>query len=79
MGDVVASSPGEELVITTLAGDLFVHSLATGVRIYRTWVAGAIGVYNAMALKDLDNDGKKELYVAGSLGIHRFIDPGEHL
>jgi hypothetical protein len=38
---------------------------------------GTIGFYNSIAIEDLDDDGKNELYVAGSLGLWRFTQPGE--
>jgi hypothetical protein len=77
IGDVVAGSAGDELVITTLSGDLFVHSIATGQQLFRTYVRGGLGFYNSILIKDLNNDGLCELYIAGSYGIYRFAQPGE--
>lgn len=45
---------------------------------WRTHVPGAIGLYNSILAEDLDTDGLKELSVAGSWGLWRFIQPGEH-
>lgn len=40
---------------------------------YRTRVEGAVGAYNSIAIADLDGMNGNELYVAGSLGVYRFI------
>lgn len=63
--------------MTTLAGDVFVYSAATLTLLDRTHVLGAAGCYNAILIEDLDGDGLNELYIAGSLGLWRFIRPGE--
>lgn len=41
--------------------------------LWHTHVAGAIGFYNSILAADLDSDSKKELYVAGSRGLWRFV------
>jgi len=43
-----------------------------------THVPGSIGFYNSMLAEDLDGDSLKELYVAGSRGLWRFVQPNEH-
>jgi hypothetical protein len=68
--------PVDELIVTTLAGDILVMTDSMQ-EIWRTHVHGAVGCHNAIRVEDLDNDGKKELYVAGSLGLWRFIIPTE--
>lgn len=75
--DLISSNPGDELVVTTIEGDLFVFSVNTGAPLYRTWVAGALGFYNSIVAADLNHNGKKELYLAGSYGLYRFVDPNE--
>ena len=47
-------------------------SLDTRVLRFRTFVGGALGMYNSIVVKDLNADGQKEVYLAGSLGIFRF-------
>ena len=44
---------------------------------WRTHVPGAAGHCNAIRVTDLDGDGRKELYVAGSFGLWRFVRPDE--
>ncbi len=72
---------GDELIVATMSGDLIVYNIDPNTHmlaeVWRTYVTGAIGFYNSIAVEDLDNDGKKELYVAGSLGLWRFVLPGE--
>jgi hypothetical protein len=68
---------GDELVATTLAGDLFVFGLGSSEIVaapkFRTWVPGALGAYNSILIADLDLDvGTPELYVAGSMGIWKW-------
>ena len=63
---------GDELVVATLSGDLIICSAGTMAEIWRTRLHGAIGFSNSMVVDDLDNDNKKELYVAGSFGLVRF-------
>jgi len=46
--------------------------------IWRTHVPGSIGFFNSMLAEDLDDDDLKELYVAGSRGLCRFVLPTEH-
>ena len=76
-GDVVLSNPGDELVVTTVTGDLIVYGLngplGSSPPLYRTWLPGSLGCYNSIILADLDGVGANELYVAGSTGLHRFL------
>ncbi|MBK8976318.1 MAG: hypothetical protein IPM29_10340 [Planctomycetes bacterium] len=77
VGDLIedASCPGDELVVTTLAGDLYVFALdasSIGAPLVHTWVPGSLGAYNAIIIEDLDQDGHSELYVAGSQGIWKW-------
>jgi len=84
LGDLLpgATNQGDELVVTCLSGDLLVLSAGNGggaplfTELYRTWVEGAVGVANSIVIADLDAGAPgKELYVAGSLGIRKFIQP----
>lgn len=81
VGDVLASQAGDELVATTLEGDLFVFAIpSSGMLLptnilFRTWVRGALGVNNSIVVHDFDNDGKKELYASGSQGIWKWRQP----
>ena len=65
------------MIATTLAGDVIVMDASTLNEIWRTQVPGGAGFFNAIQVLDLDDDGFAELYVAGSLGIWRFVQPGE--
>lgn len=67
-----------ELIATTLAGDVIVLNADTLTEIWRTHVPGAAGFFNSIRVADLDNDGRRELYVAGSYGLWRFVQPGEN-
>ncbi|GAB4139895.1 MAG: hypothetical protein Fur0037_06260 [Planctomycetota bacterium] len=62
----------KEVVVTTLAGDVFVLSESNAL-LFRASVPGAAGFYNSILARDLDLDGRKELYIAGSMGLHRFV------
>ena len=81
LGDILQSSahPGEELVVTTLDGDLFVFDISGGtinpIPLLHTWVPAALGAYNGIVIDDLDMDLKKELYVASSQGIWKWRQP----
>jgi hypothetical protein len=80
-GDVLQSVDVDELVVATMSGDVIVYNIAepsaTMQEVWRTHVLGAIGFHNSIAIEDLDDDGKNELYIAGSLGLWRFTQPGE--
>jgi hypothetical protein len=78
----VGTPQRDELVVTTMSGDVIVYAILPGPpvamqEIWRTHVMGAIGFYNSIAIEDLDGDGLNELYIAGSLGLWRFTQPGE--
>ncbi len=49
------------------------HPADTLATVWRTHLPGAIGFYNSIVVDDLDGDGRPELYVAGSLGLWRFL------
>ncbi len=78
IGNVISGSPGDELVATTLEGDVFVFTIpGSGMLgaqhlLHRSWARGALGVNSAMAILDADGDSRNELYVAGSLGIWKW-------
>jgi hypothetical protein len=77
IGDIVGTTD-EELVVSTLAGDLFVFDLSTfpSAPVYRTWVPGGLGLYNSMVIADLDGVAPgPELQVASSLGIRKWRRP----
>jgi hypothetical protein len=77
--DMIPSIPGDELIVSTLSGDLIAFNISPAAggamtEIWRTHVDGNIGHYNSILAEDLNGDGRKELYVAGSLGLWRFKD-----
>ena len=76
VGDILDTVSGDELVVTTLAGDLYVFQLTTNSivtpAIVHTWVPGALGAFNGIVIDDLDWDLRKELYVAGTQGIWKW-------
>ena len=72
VGDVLQGIPGDELVVTTLAGDIIVYDAASMAERWRTHVPGAAGMFSSIRIADLDNDSVNELYVAGSFGLWRF-------
>ncbi|MEO6593940.1 MAG: hypothetical protein ABIP94_04220 [Planctomycetota bacterium] len=67
----------DDVVVTTLAGDVIVFNEALTTELWHTHVPGAVGNYNSIRITDLNSDGFNELYVAGSYGLWRFIQPGE--
>ena len=77
VGDLLPEQgpPEDELVVCTLAGDVIVLDADTLAERWRTHVPGAAGFYNSARIADLDSDGKRELYVAGSFGMWRFNQP----
>jgi hypothetical protein len=77
LADLLAASPGDELIVGTLSGEVIVYTANTMAELWRDRVPGAAGCYNSILAEDLDGDGLKELYVAGSLGLWRFVQPGE--
>jgi hypothetical protein len=70
-------APGDELVVGTVSGDLVVFAADSMAELWRSHVHGGIGCYNSLRAEDLDGDGLRELYVAGSYGLWRFVQPGE--
>jgi len=74
VGDVLQGSayPGEELVATTLSGEIIIYNAFSLMEIWRTHVTGAAGMFNSILVEDLNHDGVNELYVGGSWGIWRF-------
>lgn len=74
LADLLPAVPGVELIVTTVAGDLFVYDVSTSpwTQLFRTWVPGSLGCYNSILVRDLDQDSIPELYVASSMGIYRF-------
>ena len=77
LANLLSAPTGDELVVTTMAGDVFVYAAATMQRLDRTRVLGSAGFYNSILVEDLDSDGVQELYVAGALGLWRFTQSGE--
>jgi hypothetical protein len=76
LGDLLPT-PGDELVVATLSGDLIFYTANTMSELWRTHVPGAVGCYNSLQVANLDNDAFMELYVGGSGGLWRFVQPGE--
>jgi hypothetical protein len=85
LADLLAASPQhpefdcDELIVGTLSGDIIVYNADSMVELWRTHVHGAAGCYNSLRAEDLNGDGLKELYVAGSYGLWRFVQPGEQI
>ncbi|MGE3172050.1 MAG: hypothetical protein AB7O97_05440, partial [Planctomycetota bacterium] len=69
--------PRDVLVVGALDGHLLIYeTLPTGGLgnlLYATQVEGSVGNYNSIVFADLDQDGENELYVAGSLGLRRWV------
>ena len=80
LADVIQEPPltpsEDELVVATLSGDLIVFKPSTMAELMRTFVPGGIGCYNALRAENLGGASGKELYVAGSCGLWRFIQLG---
>ena len=74
LAELLPGSPGQELIVGTLSGDLIVYQADTMQELWRTHVPGAVGFNNSIVVADLDNDPLQlpELYVAGSWGLWRF-------
>lgn len=66
----------DELIVTALAGDVFVLNADTLTELWHANVPGGVGFHNAIRVADLDGDAFQELYVAGSYGIWRFTQSG---
>jgi len=76
LGDILPDQVhvGDELVVGTLSGDIFILDPTSLVELWRTHVIGAAGMPNAIRIADLDAQVPgNELYVAGSWGLWRFI------
>jgi hypothetical protein len=75
VGNVLPEPVGQpardELVVGTLSGDIIIYDADSMVEIWRTFIPGAVGMFNSIVLADLDQNGDDELYLAGSWGIHR--------
>lgn len=67
---------GDEVVVVTLGGDLFVFDESLASLQFRTQVPGSLGVHGGMRALDIDGDDALELYVGGSFGVWRFVRPG---
>jgi hypothetical protein len=79
LGDLLGG-PEEELVVTTMSGDLFVYSVGasslSAAPAFRTWFGGAGGAYGSLFIGDLDPTATgSELYLAGSIGIRKWRRP----
>jgi hypothetical protein len=76
LGDILDTVPGSELVVTTLAGDLYVFQLTASSIVtpaaVHTWVDGALGAFNSIVIEDTDWDFRRELFVAGSQGVWKW-------
>jgi hypothetical protein len=72
----VGSLDGHLLVfeLDPLTGDILLQGAPNRAAAYEAQVEGAIGCYNGIVIADLVGpDGQNELYVAGSLGLRRWI------
>ncbi len=80
IAELDASSPGKEILVGTLNGELLVFSQAQGVinptPVFCTVLDGAVGAFNSIVVEDLHPlEGKPEVYVATSRGIVKFTLP----
>jgi len=79
VGDLIPTSPGDEIVVGTLDGKLLVYErLANGnfgALLYQTVLEGSVGAYNSMVIADLGPTplAGNALYVAGSFGLRKFV------
>ena len=80
MADLFPETPGQEvdeLIVSTLAGDIIVLNSNTMSLVWRTHVPGSAGFFNSIRVANLNGDAHQELYVAGSFGLWRFKQAGE--
>lgn len=80
LADLDPQNPGENLIVATMSGDLIVYDVAPAGTLTergRTFVPGSIGFHNSIAVEDLNGDSLPEIYVAGSLGLWRFVHMNE--
>ncbi|MFK7742154.1 MAG: hypothetical protein AB8H80_17695, partial [Planctomycetota bacterium] len=55
VADLLPGNGSDEVIVTTLAGDLFVYDESLSNRLFRTHVPGSLGAHNAIRVVDLDN------------------------
>lgn len=67
-----AAYAGDELVVGTLSGDLFLFNADTMQYLWHTHLPGSVGCFNSLRAEDLNSNGHLELYVPGSAGLWRF-------
>ncbi|MEO6595364.1 MAG: hypothetical protein ABIP94_11485, partial [Planctomycetota bacterium] len=79
VADLLPQHAGDEVIVATLSGDVFVLDETLSTVHWRTHVPGGIGAYNSIRVENLNPNGDnlKELYIAGSYGLWRFYQPGE--
>ncbi len=73
--------PDDELVVSTLNGDLLVYDIVTdangrpeiGELLYHDILDGAVGACNSIVITDTDDDSSNEVYVATSIGLRKFV------
>ena len=82
IGEVIPGNGTDELVVATMYGHMLVYAIsASGLidpnvpPLYSAQFAGSLGMYNSIEIGDFDNDGKVEVYVAGSFALRRFEQP----
>ncbi|MBK8097499.1 MAG: hypothetical protein IPK26_10345 [Planctomycetes bacterium] len=76
-GDAIRDNGSEELVVTTMDGQLFVFARNSqghvGSLLFKERLEGAVGSFNSILIADLDPAAPgNETYVAGSLGLRKF-------
>lgn len=81
VGDVIFGNGGDEVVVTTLDGQFLVFERSLngwfGALLYHARFEGSLGAYNSIVIADLDPGALgNEVYVAGSLGVRKFRNPG---
>ncbi|MBK8097501.1 MAG: hypothetical protein IPK26_10355 [Planctomycetes bacterium] len=79
-GDAIRDNNTEELVVTTMDGQLFVFARDkqghVGSLLFQERLEGGVGPFNSILVADLDPAAPgNEIYVAGCLGLRKFRQP----
>ena len=81
IADVVGNDGVPEIIVTTLAGEVFVFSQSNGVitqTLHQRILDGGVGAFSSIFVANLDPTGgntKPQLYLATTAGIRRFDFP----
>jgi hypothetical protein len=73
----IPTGGGDKIVVGSLDSHLLVYERQAdgnfGSLLCQAQVEGAVGAYNSIVIADLDGTAGNELYVAGSLGLRKWI------